>query len=230
MSRSRWLLGAALAVLAAMLAVSIWRLPAEPAGLAAAVDQRLASSGVSHAVTAVLLNFRSYDTLLELLVLLAAALGVSVVARPVDLPQGPPAGPVLAALVRLLTPMAVLVGFYVLWSGSTRPGGAFQAGAVWGAAGVLLLVTQTPWRWSARGDWLRMTAALGVVVFLVVGLVLLAAGRRFLEYPEAWAGSLILAIETASMVSIAFILATQFAASPPRDEGRALLREIREET
>lgn len=44
--------------------------------LAQEVTANLAESGVSNPVTAVLLNFRAYDTLLELAVLLAAALGI----------------------------------------------------------------------------------------------------------------------------------------------------------
>ena len=53
-----------------------------------AVAAHMAESGVEHPVTAVLLNFRGYDTLLEVAVLLLALLGVLTVvgkrqARPV---------------------------------------------------------------------------------------------------------------------------------------------------
>ena len=44
--------------------------------LAQSVSTNLANSGVSNPVTAVLLNFRAYDTLLELAVLLTAVLGI----------------------------------------------------------------------------------------------------------------------------------------------------------
>ena len=39
------------------------------------IDAAMAQSGVDHPVTAVLLNFRAWDTLLELAVLLLALLG-----------------------------------------------------------------------------------------------------------------------------------------------------------
>ena len=63
----------------------------------AAIDLRvpvaahLADSGVTHPVTAVLLNFRGYDTLLEIAVLLLALLGILAVvgdARRIALPCG----------------------------------------------------------------------------------------------------------------------------------------------
>ena len=41
-----------------------------------AISDNLVASGVSNPVTAVLLNFRAYDTLLELAVLLTAVLGI----------------------------------------------------------------------------------------------------------------------------------------------------------
>ena len=48
----------------------------EPAGLAAAVDEAMPESGVGHPVTAVLLNFRGYDTLGEVFVVFTAGIGV----------------------------------------------------------------------------------------------------------------------------------------------------------
>ena len=56
----------------------------DPIRLADEVIVHLEQSGVSNPVTAVLLNYRAYDTLLELAVLLAAVLGIMAVgpARP----------------------------------------------------------------------------------------------------------------------------------------------------
>ena len=90
-------------------------------------------------VTAVLLNFRGYDTLLEMVVLLVALLGVWALGGRSLRPEAAP-GPVLDTLVRLLVPVLILVAAYLLWVGAHAPGGAFQAGSVLGAAGVLLLL------------------------------------------------------------------------------------------
>lgn len=56
--------GAGLA-LATALVVALMQLPPPAVQLPTLVEKNLAQSGVEHPVTAVLLNFRGYDTLLE---------------------------------------------------------------------------------------------------------------------------------------------------------------------
>jgi multisubunit Na+/H+ antiporter MnhB subunit len=58
------------------LTAAIIDLPEPAIALGARVAAHLPESGVRHPVTAVLLNFRGYDTLLEVAVLLLAVLGV----------------------------------------------------------------------------------------------------------------------------------------------------------
>jgi len=64
-----------LAVLAA-LSWAVLALPAQPPGLTAEALGKLPESGVMNPVTAVLLNYRGHDTLLEVAVLLLAITGV----------------------------------------------------------------------------------------------------------------------------------------------------------
>ena len=66
------------------------------------------------------------------------------------------------------------------------------------------------------GFVLRIVMAAGVGVFLLVGLTLLLLGRPFLGYPPAWAGALILLIETAAMLSIAATLLLAFLGGQPQ--------------
>ena len=61
-------------LLTAALGYAVWTLPSDGAGLGNDVAANLDRSGVSNPVTAVLLNFRGYDTLLEVMVLLLAPL------------------------------------------------------------------------------------------------------------------------------------------------------------
>jgi len=58
--------------------------------------------------------------------------------------------------------------------------------------------------------------AAGVGMFLVVGLSLLVLGRPFLGYPPAWAGGLILLIESAAMLAIAATLVLAFLGGRPQ--------------
>lgn len=181
----------------------------------AAVDLRvpvaahLGESGVSHPVTAVLLNYRGYDTLLEIAVLLLALLAILAVADDTRIAPPRVAHPVLQALARLATPLMIVVAVYLLWAGAFRPGGAFQAGAVLAAAAVLLhLVGQLP-GWHAPRPWLRLCLAAGFALFLAVAAALLTQGA-LLRYPPAAAGGLILLIEAGLTLSLGLILAGLF--------------------
>ena len=78
---ARILLTAAMLGLFGGLALAVLSLSQPALGLSAAVAERISESGVSHPVTAVLLNFRGYDTLLELVVLLLALMGTWSVGR-----------------------------------------------------------------------------------------------------------------------------------------------------
>ncbi len=181
-------------------------------GLASEVFTNLDQSGVSNPVTAVLLNFRAYDTFLELAVLLAAVLGI----RSLNISREPYliAGPVLSGLTVWLVPVLIVMSAYLLWVGAHAPGGAFQAGAVLASAGVLLRLSGYPAAGLPASTLIRRALMIaGVLVFAMTGLGLMILGRGFLEYPPALAGSLILGIETAATLSIAAILIMAFLAS-----------------
>ncbi|MEX1198964.1 MAG: MnhB domain-containing protein [Pseudohongiellaceae bacterium] len=169
------------------------------------------NSGVRHPVTAVLLNFRAWDTLLELLVLLLALLGFRQIARhnrhPYDADHHPAPWPLLKAWSRSLAPLLVVTGGYLLWRGSDDPGGAFQAGAVLAAALVLLRLSgQLPvFRWSR---WtVRLAALTGPALFLSVAIGSAVMGEGWLNYPDNASTLLIVLIESAATVSIAVTLA-----------------------
>ncbi|HSW41394.1 MAG TPA: hydrogenase subunit MbhD domain-containing protein [Patescibacteria group bacterium] len=197
-------------VLATGLLLVVLDAPLPALRLAAMVREHLAQSGVAHPVTAVLLNFRGYDTLLEVAVLLLAIVGILAVAParragaarvPVD--------PVLAILARLLVPPMIVVAGYLLWAGAYRPGGAFQAAAVLAAAGVLLHLAGLIPAWVSPGRTLRSGFAGALLVFLAVAAALLVEGS-LLQYPPEWAGELILLIEAALTLSLGVVLAGLF--------------------
>jgi multisubunit Na+/H+ antiporter MnhB subunit len=207
-------------VMVAVLALAAGR--QDRVDLAVQVGEMMSRSGVDHPVTAVLLNFRAYDTLLEVAVLVLAVSGAWALGpSPVRARQQVP-GPVLLALVRVLVPVIVLVGAYMLWAGTTAPGGAFQAGAILAAAGVLLVVAGALRPFDQHRRRLRVVIAGGFVVFLVIGVAVMLPGARFLEYPSRWAGALIFLIEALLALSIALILAVLFAGDRTEfDHGRS---------
>ncbi len=206
------------ATLGGALVWTMWDLPAPVVSLPGEVAQAMDISGVDHPVTAVLLNFRGYDTLLEVGVLLLAFLGMLASGAVPERPTALQPDPLLDGLTRLLVPLMVLVAGYLLWAGAFRPGGAFQAAAVLAAAGVLLRLDGPVTAWTHPGRWLRAVLAAGFVVFLGVAVLGLAQGA-LLEYPRPWAGSLILAIEAALTVSLGLLLAGLFLAGPEIPRG-----------
>lgn len=176
------------------------------------VSARLPESGVSNPVTAVLLNFRAYDTLLELAVLLAAVLGIRSVGAP--FPGPGTANVMLSGLSNWIVPVLIVTGGYVLWAGADTPGGAFQAGAILAAALIMLRLNGHD---VVQGIGLRaerVSLSCGVMGFLLVGGAVMLNDSVFLRYPTEWAGSLILVIEVLATMAITFSLANAFAAPP----------------
>ena len=206
----RLLLLLLLLALAGGLAYAVLSLPDQVVGLGDQVRANLDASGVRNPVTAVLLNYRAYDTLLEMGVLLVALLGVwslgsAAAHRRVD-PE-----PVLSFLVGGLVPMMILVSGYLLWAGANTPGGAFQAGSVLAASGILLLLSGKRLSSRLTGWPLRLVLVLGLGAFVAVGVTtLLPASGMFLQYPVSLAGGLILFIEAAATLSIGVALAALF--------------------
>ncbi|MDW7711914.1 MAG: hydrogenase subunit MbhD domain-containing protein [Deferrisomatales bacterium] len=211
--RVRFLLAAALGLAVAW---ALGTIPPRVPGLRDVVLARLPESGAENPVTAVLLGFRGYDTLLEVGVLLLAVAAVWSLGLPGAAPARlAPAGPVLLSMVRVQLPLMILLGAYLLWSGVAAPGGAFQAGVVLGAGGVLgaLAGQRPPFRVGSRLARLALAGGLGV--FVALAAVPPLAGRRVLEVPTSWAGPLLLVTETALTLSVAAALLALFAAARP---------------
>jgi hypothetical protein len=93
------------------------------------------------------------------------------------------------------------------------------------AAGVVLRLAGVHSAGLPAGTVLRLSGVGGVAVFLAVGLALMVAGRPFLAYPAAWAGTLILIIEAAATLAIATTLIAAFLGGYPpgwhRSDGSA---------
>ncbi|MCC5839518.1 MAG: Na(+)/H(+) antiporter subunit B [Opitutales bacterium] len=209
---SQGLVGAGVLVFLVVAIEAVWRVP-NGGGLTALAADNLPQSGVDHPVTAVLLNYRSYDTWLEVGVVLMALLALFAtggreyfcrpVVRAVD--------PLLRQVILLFTPVLFLVGAFLLYLGKTEPGGAFQAAVLWGAGGILLHLGGWP-VFASMAPWLRhllLTAGFGF--FLLLGFLFMAGGGALFEYPLAQAGLLILVVETLAALSIAAALTAIFA-------------------
>jgi multisubunit Na+/H+ antiporter MnhB subunit len=194
------------------MAAAFHAFPAPGGTLPRSVMEAVPLSGVLNPVTAVVLNFRGYDTLIEIAVLLLTAVGARAAAGSnAASPPTPRPEPMLAAFYRLLAPVVIVVAGYLLWVGKHAPGGAFQAGAMLGAVSIL-------WRFCsggpppADGRLQRVALCIGTILFCAVGAGAQLAAPGFLQYPVGWAGWLILLIETGCTLSIAAALTALFTA------------------
>jgi len=192
----------------------VFSLPPQALGLSVEVAKNIELSAVANPVTAVLINYRSYDTLLELGVLLLALLAVWSLGS-ASTRKSAFVNPVLDLLTRILVPVFILVSGYLLWVGAFAPGGAFQAGAVLAAAGVLLFLNDWHLESKYTGFALRSVLVIGLVMFIAIGFGFVFLDRVFLEYPPELAGGFILLIEAAASLSIGIILAALFLGRDP---------------
>lgn len=193
-----------------LLVLAVLELPDSGNGLTRLAGGSLEQSGVQHPVTAVLLNFRLYDTWLELGVLLLALLGVLGMQggiEPAKLPQPGRPTPVLRWLVRIMIPLMALAAVYLLWLGDHAPGGAFQAGVVLAAALALLwLAGHEPLRRLPLSAWRLCLIAGFAAMLLLAVLTTLLPGSAPLAFPQGRAKTLILLLEAAATLSIGVTL------------------------
>jgi multisubunit Na+/H+ antiporter MnhB subunit len=201
--------------------------PADPAPtLGPAAAAHLPELDVGNAVTAVLLAYRSVDTLLEKIVLLLALVGVWSLTpdrfwggAPGILRPARPDG-ALTLLGRVLPPIGIVVGVYILWVGAIAPGGAFQAAAILAAMWLLVMIAGLRDPPGIGQRRVRLLLVVGPAVFLAVGLAGFALPGGFLSYPEGHAKPLIIAIEAVLTLSIAVILGLLVAGPPVRERQR----------
>lgn len=210
------------ALTAAVLAGAVLLLPDPAPTLAPAVVANAWATNLSNPVTNVLMAFRAMDTMLEKVVLLLAIVGAWSLApdsawggRPGPRHQADPHG-VLVFLARLLPPLGIVVGIYILWTGADHPGGAFQGGAILAAMWSLAIMAGLADTPPVSRRWIRLILIAGPGLFLVVGLSGLLFGAAFLSYPPALAKPLILGIEVAMTLTIAATLGLLLAGAPQR--------------
>lgn len=170
------------------------------------LTERMPDTGVEHGITAVLLGFRAYDTLLESAVLLFA--GIVVLAVCADRP-GEGAAPVLLPSIapwflRIVAPVLLMLGLWLLFAGSSGPGGAFQSGSV--LTGLLILLRLAGVRLRLLHRLLVPLMIIGVVVFLCMGLLGPVAGEPWLTWPEGRQFVVIFSIEVFLTVGITVAL------------------------
>lgn len=192
------------------------------ASLAPAAAGHLASTGLGNPVTAVLMAYRAFDTMLEKGVLIMAVIAVWSLAddrawggRAGPLSRGPSDG-ALGLLTRLLPPIGIVVGIHIAWVGADQPGGAFQGGALLAAMALLVVMTGLVKAPAVASRWLRLVIIAGPATFLLAGSLGFGIAAGFLAWPAGWAKPLILLVEAFMVLSIAVTLPLLVIGPPQR--------------
>ena len=213
-------------LVASALAAAVLYLPDPAPSLAPDADRALAATGLGNPVTAVLIAYRSFDTMLEKVVLVLAVVGVWSVApdrfwggRPAPLGRAEPDA-ALVFLARVLAPIGIVIGVEMFWVGADEPGGAFQGGAILAAMWMLVMMARLKEPPRIGGRWLRLALISGPAIFLVIGLLGPFMGGSFFAYPAGFAKPIILFIEAFMVLSIAVTLPLLVAGPPGREGDR----------
>lgn len=177
--------------------------PASPASTHVSprfIEDAAAETGAANMVTAVLADYRGYDTLGETAVIFAAGLGCLVIlAAAGGRPNLPAAGMshrfgsvILDAATRVLVPVVLLFAVYVLIHGHISPGGGFQGGVLFGSGLIMMRLVWGPAHEGkahpevpAFGPSLRnslVLACAGILSYVGIGLAAMAFGGEFLNY------------------------------------------------
>src|SRR5262249_50978059 len=158
----RWAI-AALCVLATLaLATVILSLPDPSPTLAPEAMQNITATGLGNPVTAVLIAYRAFDTMLEKCVLVLAVVGVWSLASDrywggaPGVPSGVTWDGALPFFAQLLPPLGILIGIRIFWIGADEPGGAFQGGAILAAMWMIIVMARLADTPAIGERWMRM--------------------------------------------------------------------------
>lgn len=155
------------------------------------ITDTIQDTEVPNMVTAVLADYRGYDTMFETVVIFIAGIAIFSIIR-----VGGDAVPVgsdtpekhhdliVTTTCRLLIPVIQLFALYVLAHGHSSPGGGFQGGVIMGASFILMAVA-----WDLDAALLRFSekstmvcAGVGILLYAGCGLASFFYGKEFLNY------------------------------------------------
>ncbi len=144
------------------------------------LDNVIRQTGAINAVTAVVVNYRGFDTLGEVTVLFIASTGVGALlwAKRRERTAKTEGSIVLKTGIRLLTPFVILFGAYIFIHGHLTPGGGFPGGATIATAFLLLYMAYTMYEIPRRA--FENTEGVAGMSYVIVALIGLAIGGYFL--------------------------------------------------
>ncbi len=159
------------------------------------VENAYKQTKVPNLVTAVLADYRAFDTMFETCVVFIAVLGIFMLLKK-DEDETTDSEEkltkednlIIRVASRFMVPFIQLFGLYVVAHGHYSPGGGFQGGVILGASLILLAMAYDMdyvQRLLSMKNMIVL-AAVGVLIFAGWGLIPVILGHNFLDY-SAWA-------------------------------------------
>lgn len=137
-------------------------------------------TGSANAVTSIVLEYRAFDTLGEVTVLFIAALGVSLLLSGSEhFAKRSKSGFILKVGSKIILPIVIIVGVYIITHGHLSPGGGFQGGAMIAAALLLMAISDPQFIPSIKQ--FKLLEGLSGTIFIILGLVGISVSGYFLS-------------------------------------------------
>ncbi len=134
----------------------------------------------ANSVTAIVVNFRGFDTLGEVTVLFLAATGLASILYRKEDEEGEhlpvrinlPASSIVRTGAKILFPLILLLGIYIFVHGHLTPGGGFQGGSVIATGFLLMFITYRRFGTNHKVTvWLESLSGLAFVLTGLYGLI-----------------------------------------------------------
>jgi len=160
------------------------------------INDSIHEIGIPNIVTSVLASYRGFDTFGEVVVIFTAGMGVLALLTVGNRPWTDKAMSestyyimheqhlILRIVTKMLIPFILLFALYVQFHGDFGPGGGFQAGVIFAAAIILyaMVFGLSTARRVINQTFVKLLAAVGVLLYGGVGVVSLLNGGNFLDY------------------------------------------------
>jgi len=137
-------------------------------------------TGSANMVTSIVVNYRSFDTLGEVTVLFISALGISLIVGTTDsMVKRNESGFILKAGSKVLMPILLVVGIYVITHGHLTPGGGFQGGSMIASSILLMLISDH--EFVPNINKFKFLEGLSGSIYIIIGLVSISITVYFLK-------------------------------------------------
>jgi len=135
-------------------------------------------SGSANIVTSIVVNYRAFDTLLEVIILFASTAGIAMLMEKRKRRIYTESSQIVKTAVPVINLFIYVVGIVIILRGHLSPGGGFAGGAVLASAFIL---TSLAFRNTGRGILYMVLETLMGLGILAVGLLGIYYGGGFLQ-------------------------------------------------